>query len=69
LVEFEKEGCEKKQIMIQSSTSAIVFANLLPFLLWGLVVGGIIDMMSGGAYKLEPDPVYTSLACPDEQKH
>lgn len=63
LVEFEKEGCVKKQVMVDSSTSAIVFANLLPFFLWGLIVGGVIDMMSGGAYNLEPDPVYVSLEC------
>ena len=65
LVEFIKEGCEKKQIMLNSSVSPIVFANLLPFLFYGLLVGGIIDMMSGGAYKLDPDPVYVSLDCPE----
>lgn len=68
LVEFKKSGCERKQVMVNSYTSPIVFVNLLPFLLWGLIVGGVIDMMSGGAYNLEPDPVYASLECEPELK-
>ena len=63
LVEFKKAGCERKQVMVNSYTSPIVLANLIPFIFFGLIVGGVIDMMSGGAYNLEPDPVYTSLEC------
>lgn len=63
LVEFEKKDCGKKQVMISSNASAIMIANALPFLFIGLIVGSVIDMMSGGGYNLDPNPVYVSLDC------
>ena len=66
LIEFEKEGCEGELIQLDNSISPIVFLNLVPFIVWGLLIGTIIDVMSGGGYNLEPDPAYTSLDCAEE---
>lgn len=62
-VVFEKTGCERREIPIDSSVSGIVLLNLLPFLVWGLAVGGAVDLISGGAYNLEPETVTVSLKC------
>ncbi|MBI3811569.1 MAG: PEGA domain-containing protein [Nitrospirae bacterium] len=68
LVEFNKTGCERKQVLVFSYNSPIVFANLIPFLFVGFFVGTVIDLVSGGAYYLDPDPVYASLECAEVQQ-
>lgn len=54
---FQKEGYEEAGDSVSSDTSGWVFGNLI----FGMFPGLIVDFISGGAYKLEPDSVRVRL--------
>ncbi len=61
VVNFEKDGCQKSQTVINRSFNG--GATILGNILW-LLPGVAVDLVAGGAWTLEPDAVNVSLACP-----
>jgi len=58
VVTFEKDGYQKKQVQINRHFNAR--ASILGNILW-LIVGVVIDMVSGGAWELEPEAINVKL--------
>lgn len=60
VIEVRKEGYEDASVAISQSPSGWLAANILIFG-FGIIIGGIIDFVSGGAYKLTPSDVTVDL--------
>ena len=57
VIEVKKEGYEDASVAISQSPSGWLAANVLIFGV-GIIIGGIIDFVTGGAYKLTPSEFY-----------
>jgi hypothetical protein len=57
-VQLEKAGYAPADMAIQKSTSGWVFGNIL----FGGIIGLIVDFSNGAAYKLTPEVVQASLS-------
>lgn len=55
---FTKEGFPDRDVKLESGPSAWLLGNIL----FGGLIGLIVDFVSGGAYKLSPDSVDMDMA-------
>lgn len=56
---FRKEGYEETTFMIQRDMSGWIFGNIL--LVYLVVIGAVVDVATGSAYKLTPTEVNVTL--------
>ena len=56
-VRVEKEGYEEASATIEKKVSGWIWGNIL----FGGIIGAVIDFASGGAYKLVPDDINVDL--------
>lgn len=57
-VSFNKAGYKQVELNIQKKTSGRLFGNIL----FGGLIGIVIDLANGAAYKLSPDELQASLS-------
>ena len=58
IVTFEKDGYKKKQVQITRSFNGT--ATILGNIFW-LIIGVAVDLVAGGAWKLQPEVVNATL--------
>lgn len=64
IITVEKEGYESINVTINNSVSGWIAGNIL----FGGLIGLVIDFVSGGAYKLQPETVEANLIKKDVSK-
>jgi len=57
VLSFEKEGYEKVEIALKRGTDAWIVGNII----FGGVIGLIVDFSNGAAYELSPDTIQVEL--------
>ena len=57
VVVIEKRGYKTVEIVVEGSISAIFFGNIL----FGGVIGIVVDVVTGAAYDLEPDEIFIRM--------
>jgi len=57
-LEFILDGYEPAKVKVKKSVSGAIWGNLF---VGGIIIGSVIDFISGGAYKLKPETVSVQM--------